>query len=103
VDDRGLTGRREGRLELDASQATSDRLRMKVDEYASSDFKQFEIGDHLSFVHRQKSLHGLKLHDKLVLNEEVDSMAALDQLAFVALGDRKLFFEVQSPQPEFMR
>jgi hypothetical protein len=76
---------------------------MEVDEKASLDSGQAQVGDHLRFMHRQQAFDGLDLQNETVFDEEVEAVPASQLDPLVLHGYRLLAFEPESSKAELMR
>ena len=85
----------------DAADAVFEGRDVEIDEQAEGAAFEFKVGQELGVVDGEEFGHGLELDDELVLDDEIESIAAIECYAFVYEGRVALTFESETRLGEF--
>lgn len=87
----------------EAAEALLEEGDVEVDEESDGQAQEFEVGDELGFVDGEEAVHGFELEDDMAVDDEVETVAAVEGEAFVGEGERNLTLDVKFAQGELMR
>jgi hypothetical protein len=103
-----LTGRREAGkvgswlLSRQAPESEPDRGDVEVHQKAGVKPGELQVCDHLSFVDREETLHGLQLDQNSFLDDQVEAVSAVQEYAFVLDRKRSLTLKAKAAQGQLV-